>query len=337
MDVAVPVVPDTTPAVSSVQRLRGSSAPMTVTATTASTAAPTRTPSACTGTAVTSQMPAAVPARRPASAQDTPGQSVCPASRARMSTGRTAPATSREPGMRAGSSSVTTGAATMTSPSPAPPWTSAPAATAIPATRNTVVTGISESTLPARADTGTVVLLTPARDRGLLPGSPRQRYRPARQPADREFGGQGGQQHHDRDRPASGRGVQEPDDQRARRGHKVARSLGERRQRRGGHRVGRPGHGVVDRQTKPSALPETEQQRPRGGTAQRRIRGARQAARRDDHREGGQPTLIADAVGDHRQQQRGDPVAEVHQREQGARVNGVRSPVPEQRREPGER
>src|SRR6266516_4536818 len=162
MDVAVPVVPDTTPAPSSVQRLRGSSRPRPPAAITASTAAPTRMPRACTGTAVSSQMPAAVPAMRPASAQDTPGQSVCPASRARMNAGRMAPATSIDPGMRAGSSSVTTGAATTPRPSPTPLCTSAPSTTAIPATRKTVVGGISQVDVPAPAGTGTVAVITPA-------------------------------------------------------------------------------------------------------------------------------------------------------------------------------
>jgi hypothetical protein len=60
-----------------------------------------------------------------------------------MRTGNAAPATSIDPGMRAGSSNVTTGAAIRPSPSPTPPWTSAPIATAIPATRNTVVETIS--------------------------------------------------------------------------------------------------------------------------------------------------------------------------------------------------
>ena len=55
-----------------------------------------------------------------------------------------APATSIDPGMRAGSSSVTTGAATTPSPSPIPLCTSAPSTTAIPLTRKTVVGGISD-------------------------------------------------------------------------------------------------------------------------------------------------------------------------------------------------
>src|SRR2546423_1807759 len=136
MDVAVPVVPDTTPAVSSVQRLRGSSAPSAVTAITASTATPTRTPRAGTGKAVTTPVRRTVVAR---------------------------PRGCAGPAGGAG---------------------------------------------------------------GLLPGRLRQRYRPPRLPGGGGLAGRDGKQHHAGDRPAPGGGVQEPDDQRARRGHEIARSLG---------------------------------------------------------------------------------------------------------------
>src|SRR5215831_1249148 len=234
MEVAVPVVPDTTPAPSSVQRLRGRSSPRLPAAITASTARPTRMPRACTGTAVSSQMPTAVLAARPTRAQDTPGQSVCLASRARMSTGRKAPASSIDPGMSAGTSSVTTGAATRPSPRPTPLCTSAPSTTAIPLMRRTVVGGISQADVPTPAGTGTVAVLTPAPQAANpdgpppLSGSLRQRDRPSGGPAHDELAGQHGEQDHDRDGPAAGRGVQEPDHQRAWRGHEIARSLGER-------------------------------------------------------------------------------------------------------------
>src|SRR5215468_6106983 len=212
MEVAVPVVPDTTPAPSSVQRLRGSSRPRPLAAITASTDAPTRTPRACTGTAASSQRPAAVPAMRPASAQDTPGQSVCLASRARMSTGKTAPATSIDPGMRAGSSSVTTGAATTPSPSPTPLCSSAPSTTAIPLMRRTVVGGISVvDATGAAGPRHRGAAHTVSRQAGaVLPGGLRQGGRPPRAPAHGQLSGQDGEQYHDRGGPAPGRRVQEP-------------------------------------------------------------------------------------------------------------------------------
>src|SRR6516225_9329920 len=137
IDVAVPVTPEITPAVSSVARFLGTAVLTTDSTTTARTMVPTTIPSARSDTAASTQIPPKVPATRPPSAQDTPRQSVCHASLARMSTGRLAPATSIDPGMSAGSSRVTMGAATRPSPSPIPLCTNPPRATHTPATAMT--------------------------------------------------------------------------------------------------------------------------------------------------------------------------------------------------------
>src|SRR6185437_1421680 len=141
IDVAVPVTPEITPAVTSVTRFLGTTASRTDRATTASTMPPTTMPRARSDTTASTQIPPAVPATRPASAQDTPGQSVCSASLARISSGRLAPATSIEPGMSAGASSVTIGAPIRPSPRPIPLCTNPPRATNSPAT---AITAMSE-------------------------------------------------------------------------------------------------------------------------------------------------------------------------------------------------
>src|SRR5262249_10653415 len=145
------VTPEITPAVSSVARFLGTTAVRTESTTTASTMAPTTIPSARSDTTASTQIPPRVPAARPVSAQDTPGQSACSASLARISTGRLAPATSIEPGMSAGSSSVTTGAAISPRPRPRPLCTNPPRATRSPATAITTSGLTPAPTLPAPA------------------------------------------------------------------------------------------------------------------------------------------------------------------------------------------
>ena len=171
---AVPVTPEITPAVTSVTRLRGTTASRMDRATTASTMPPTTMPRARSDTTASTQIPPAVPATRPASAQDTPGQSVCRASLARISTGRLAPATSIEPGMSAGASSVTTGAPIRPRPSPIPLCTNPPRATNSPATAITasgLISGPDATGAGRAAPHGVRHTVSPLRQPSLAPAN----------------------------------------------------------------------------------------------------------------------------------------------------------------------
>src|SRR5215472_14186189 len=182
IDVAVPVTPEITPAVSSVTRFLGTATLTTVSTTTASTMLPTTMPSARSDTTASTQIPPRVPATRPPSAQDTPRQSVCHASLARISTGKVAPATSIDPGMSAGSSRVTTGAAIKPSPSPIPLCTNPPRATHTPAAR------ITASGCMAGPDaTGARGPLPHGIDHTMVFVTPRRRLRPAAFPLACDF------------------------------------------------------------------------------------------------------------------------------------------------------
>ena len=153
---------------------------------------------------------------------------------------------------------------------------------------------------------------------GLAVTGSREHQRAAGEQAGGEFGGAQHEQQGDRDVPAAGGAVQQPDHQRPGAGDQVADRLGEGGQRGRDARIRGPRHHEEDGQAEARTLADAEDQDPERGRAERRPQPPGQPGRGPDQAGHDQGALAGAAVGQHRHEERGGEVADTHQREQVA-------------------
>src|SRR4051812_5120890 len=130
MEVAGPVIPLANPAADSVTRFTGTWTARHVSATATRTTRPMAIPSSRAVSVVTTQTPTSVPGNRAGSDQPSPRQSMSWWSWTSVMHGISSATMSSAPGIRCGSSSAVTGAATSPTPSPTADWTTDPTRTA---------------------------------------------------------------------------------------------------------------------------------------------------------------------------------------------------------------
>src|SRR5262245_57004157 len=135
MDVAVPMIPEASPADTVVARFTTTVVVTRLSATATSTAAPARTDSVLAATTATIAAPTTVPGILPTISQPTPCQSTCPRSATAMPVARGSAIIVVAAGTAAGSNRARTGTASRLAPKPSVPWTAAPTVTTASVTR----------------------------------------------------------------------------------------------------------------------------------------------------------------------------------------------------------
>jgi hypothetical protein len=126
MAVAVPMAPDANPAVVAVTPFTGMVVVSTLIATASRTPAPRSTDSVSADTTAITAAPTTVPGMRPTVIQVTPARSSACHSRTAMTATSGITTSARVAGSASGSSTATTGTATILAPNPTEPWTIAP-------------------------------------------------------------------------------------------------------------------------------------------------------------------------------------------------------------------